>query len=211
MKIVESDKLAVLTDYGAQDITISGDREVQDQEKLVMEVESIPNLQEDECIISHESGKVPRGKDTKFQSIRAFWKERSGEVDQGGQADDQVVAGEQREVSQPAGGRDEAEEQDHPGVQGGRVQEHGEQLHGQTGDQNQAVARGHGDGDKQSQDGAVLGGDVHHQAVVGDGFQQEFRKIIRAGRKKAVPDGKVQMLLSRFVVADKDFQNSGRW
>ena len=48
--------------------------------------------------------------------------------------------------------------------------------------------------------------------VVGDGFQQEFRKIIRAGRKKAVPDGKIQMLLSKFVVVDidKDVQNSGR-
>ena len=211
VKIVESDKLAVLTDYGAQDNTIAGDRDVHDQEKLVMEVEPTTNLQQEECLISYQSGKVPRGKDTKFQSIRAFWKERSGEVDQGGQEDDQVVAGEQGEASQSGGGRDEAEEQDQPGVQGGRVQEHGDQLHGQTGGQQQAVATGHGDGDRQSRDGAVLGGNVHHQAVVGDGFQQEFRKIIRAGRKKkAVPEGKIQMLLSKFVVADKNFQNSGR-
>ena len=47
--------------------------------------------------------------------------------------------------------------------------------------------------------------------MVGDGFQQEYRKIIRAGRKKRVPDGTVQMLLSKFVVvANKDFQNVGR-
>ena len=45
--------------------------------------------------------------------------------------------------------------------------------------------------------------------MVGDGFQQEFRKIIRAGRKKIVPDGTVQMLLSKFVI-NKDLQNVGR-
>ena len=51
---------------------------------------------------------------------------------------------------------------------------------------------------------------VDHQAVVGDGFQQEFRKISRAGRKKKrVPDGTVQMLLSKFVIS-KDLQNVGR-
>ena len=213
VKIVESDKLAVLTDYGAQDMTVSGYRVVQDQEKLVMDVEPALNIQQEECLISYDSGKVPRGKDNKFQRIRAFWKERSGEVDQGGQEDDQVVAGEQGEVSQPGGGQDEAEQQDHPDVQGGRVQEHGDQLHGQTGDQQQAVARGHGGGDRQSRDEAVQGGSeskVHHQAVVGDGFQQEFRKIVRAGRKKTVPDGRVQGLLTRFVVANKDLQNSGR-
>ena len=72
VKIVESDKLAVLTDYGAQDMTVSGYRVVQDQEKLVMDVEPALNIQQEECLISYESGNVPRGTDTKFQSIRAF-------------------------------------------------------------------------------------------------------------------------------------------
>ena len=41
---------------------------------------------------------------------------------------------------------------------------------------------------------------VEQQAVVGDGFQVEFRKITRAGRRCTAPDGRIQMLLDNFVV-----------
>ena len=133
----------------------------------------------------------------------------------GGQIDGWILhdhAGGQGEVqnraaAQPIGvvGQDGTEEQDHPpGVQGGRVQEHGDQPLEHTGDQQLAIASGQGGGDRQTRDGEVQGDStstsiVDHQAVVGDGFQQEFRKIIRAGRKRKVPDGTVQMLLSKFV------------
>ena len=42
--------------------------------------------------------------------------------------------------------------------------------------------------------GVVLG---RTMAMVGDGFTQDFRKIGRAGRRKVVPDGIVQVLLSK--------------
>ena len=153
VNIKESDKLAVLTDCGAQDMTISGGRVVQDQEGLE---EPSVNVQQEDCPITSDIGKVPRGKDNKFQFIRAFWKERSGEIDQGqagGQVEAMDIAGGQVQgkVGQTGGGQDEAEEQDHPGVQGGRVQEHTDQLHKQTGEQQQAADRGQGDGDRQAQ------------------------------------------------------------
>ena len=210
VKRTESDKLASLTDYGAQDMTFSGGRVVQDQEKLVMEVKPAFHFQQEEGTA---------GKDNKFQKIRVFWKEKSGEVDQddqsmagesagqeceeqagvqvchvGGQIDGWTLhdhAGGQGEVkdtaaAQPIGvvGQDWAEEQDHPpGVQGGRVQEHGDQPLEHTGDQQQAIDSGQGGGERKTRDGVVQGDStiaiiVDHQAVVGDGFQQEFRKII---------------------------------
>ena len=105
---IESDKLAVLTDCGAQDMTISGGRVVQDHEGLE---EPTVNVQQEVCPITSDIGKVPRGKDNKFQFIRAFWKERSGESDQG-QASGQVevldIAGGQAQgkVGQTGGGQD---------------------------------------------------------------------------------------------------------
>ena len=48
-----------------------------------------------------------------------------------------------------------------------------------------------------------------HHAVVGDGFKQEFKNIVRSGRRKMVPDGTVQVPLSNFVVRRYSIQHLG--
>ena len=51
--------------------------------------------------------------------------------------------------------------------------------------------------------------DDEHHAVVGDGFKQDFKKIVRSGRRRMVPDGTVQVLLSNFVVKGDSIQELG--
>ena len=195
-----SDKRVKRTDYRAQNMTIiGGASRPHIQEELVMEVDHIDKLEEKVVEVSMEykqeadhvqqNGKVPRGKYTSFHNIRAFWKEVYGEHEQFGQENDHEGAG---------GHHGQVEKPGQAGVLGGHEEDVQDGQGHLEGEQEQG---GYAGEHYQQGTGVVLG---RTMAMVGDGFKQEFRKIVRAGRRKLVPDGTVQVLLSKFVIRGEE-------
>ena len=104
-------------------------------------------------------------------------------------------------------------------------EENSEQLPGSSGGQDGQIAEEPQAGGGRLQAGGEQAGKeldcgehhvqpvaVEQQAVVGDGFQVEFKKITRAGRRCTIPDGRIQILLDNFVVkrgeGSSNFENS---
>lgn len=224
-----SDKISRSSDCRAQEITILGVVEPHVQEKLGIEVVN-QHTPEEEMVyktagqkklaknINH-IGKDLQGKYTSFQLIRTFWKGVYGETDQAGQGNGQA-AEQDNDQDHEQDDHAEAVGQSKVGqesclcdsVTGQKVRGNEDEQHQGGGDGDGVVTNTLSGVQEDSPEDVHAGGgcsDDEHHAVVGDGFKEEFKKIVRSGRRRIVPDGKVQVLLSNFVVRRDSFQDLG--
>ena len=192
----ESDKITCGKGYWAPDSIVPGVRSTSHQEHG--QVEGDGQVLGDIKVV--QSQELPltdsfiAGRYKPFQSIKVFWQGLCGELKGVHDHHQHQEASHNQEQDQAL-----SVEEDQPPVQtdpagGEGLLRQGHSMEG--GDGHEEQAGGDGDGLQQLAD---------HRARVGDGFQTEFRKISRARRKrKALPDGQVQMLLSNFVVSGQN-------
>ena len=133
------------------------------------------------------SGQDITGKCSKFQTVTSFWKEQYGEGTQ----------------ESPAGHHDVVDEA------------HGRGTGGVEREEEVQADVGTGRPLTIEQGGQVMGGPElpqgHQGVVVGDGFKEVFRKVARAGRRKAPPDGKIQKLMTNFMSLGGIDENSSKF